>query len=308
MILALDDRQTAPPRVINHDNRDTLLALAIALWDGDYSDPANPVIGHVPASYRGLPSGSGWTFDTSSQTYISDTGTKIRGPAIGQLIDTFATSVEIDLEQASSEMLTEYEAATPANRPAILDDWLNYMLSMLAAEYAAAAAVGAGGSSAMTEEDWTTLEGNAAGAMSGMLGGIAEADVRLEDFAQQIADGEAGTTTAIVSRAGSYGAAAFPLYEAVRRNSHIRVEEESPEPGDGSEKPPSSTPGPIKTFTEERSILDPASSAHCHDSDLPGCVEQAALGWQPIGTLVPVGLRTCGTRDRCSTIYRKGKP
>jgi hypothetical protein len=48
---------------------------------------------------------------------------------------------------------------------------------------------------------------------------------------------------------------------------------------------------------EERSILHPAD--HCQ-----GCIDEAAKGWQPIGTLTPIGQRTCLGNDRCTMEYR----
>lgn len=49
--------------------------------------------------------------------------------------------------------------------------------------------------------------------------------------------------------------------------------------------------------TEERSILHPAD--HCED-----CLNMAELGWQPIGTLIPIGERQCVGNCQCSMDYR----
>lgn len=54
----------------------------------------------------------------------------------------------------------------------------------------------------------------------------------------------------------------------------------------------------LAQFTEERRVL--GNSEHC-----PGCVEQAMLKWQPIGSLLPVGEGTpCRMQCRCSFIFR----
>ena len=54
-------------------------------------------------------------------------------------------------------------------------------------------------------------------------------------------------------------------------------------------------------MTEERNILD-REARHCEG---PGsCPEQSALGWQPIGSLIPIGQRICLTSDRCRMEYR----
>ena len=55
-------------------------------------------------------------------------------------------------------------------------------------------------------------------------------------------------------------------------------------------------------YDEERSILH--GRDHCSTSTRPGCVEEAAKGWQAIGTMTPIGSRTCLSNDRCSVSYR----
>lgn len=49
-------------------------------------------------------------------------------------------------------------------------------------------------------------------------------------------------------------------------------------------------------MTHERNVLHPAD--HCAE-----CVTQTGLGWVPIGTLVPVGARTCLSRCKCTIEY-----
>lgn len=50
-------------------------------------------------------------------------------------------------------------------------------------------------------------------------------------------------------------------------------------------------------YTEERNVLHPAE--HCAE-----CVDMSALGWVPIGTVVPIGSRQCLGNDKCSMKYR----
>jgi len=50
---------------------------------------------------------------------------------------------------------------------------------------------------------------------------------------------------------------------------------------------------------EERSFLEPDAD-HCEE-----CFQEAGKGWQPIGTLVPVGERTCRANDQCEFEYRQ---
>jgi hypothetical protein len=58
-----------------------------------------------------------------------------------------------------------------------------------------------------------------------------------------------------------------------------------------------------KGFVEERRILGAAD--HCNDSaQRQGCLELAAMGWQPIGTLPEIGGATCHQNCRCHFVYR----
>lgn len=50
-------------------------------------------------------------------------------------------------------------------------------------------------------------------------------------------------------------------------------------------------------YTEERNVLHAAE--HCEE-----CLQQSAAGWVPIGTLIPIGARTCLGNDRCTMRYR----
>lgn len=51
----------------------------------------------------------------------------------------------------------------------------------------------------------------------------------------------------------------------------------------------------------EKNILHPAD--HC-----PGCINETAQGWRPIGTLVEIGSRDCLTRCRCSLAFSRELP
>lgn len=55
--------------------------------------------------------------------------------------------------------------------------------------------------------------------------------------------------------------------------------------------------------TQERRVLGDAE--HCEsDDDLLGCVELAAKGWQPIGSLPRIGKTPCRSNCRCHKEYR----
>lgn len=55
--------------------------------------------------------------------------------------------------------------------------------------------------------------------------------------------------------------------------------------------------------TEERRVLGNAD--HCRtDGELEGCLELAAKGWQPIGSLPPIGKSPCRSNCKCTKVYR----
>jgi hypothetical protein len=53
----------------------------------------------------------------------------------------------------------------------------------------------------------------------------------------------------------------------------------------------------LRGMTEQRSERDAADS--CED-----CIEAEALGWQPIGTITPIGERICRAHCRCLFVFR----
>ena len=110
----------------------------------------------------------------------------------------------------------------------------------------------------------------------GYLGSIIRTQYsHLSGFINDIENGRVNTAEGIVSRATMYGDAGWSSYEG----SVGRREEEA-------------------GMSEERSFLDPDAD-HCEE-----CFDQAAEGWSPIGSLVPIGERTCLVRCRCSLEYR----
>lgn len=109
----------------------------------------------------------------------------------------------------------------------------------------------------------------------GWLGQRIKTEYRyLREFANQIEAAEAISPAQIAARLKLYGQASRTTFEAMRaRDDRARG------------------------FNEERSILHPAD--HCSQ-----CVAQAALGWQPIGSLIPIGRRECVSNCRCTMTRR----
>jgi hypothetical protein len=96
----------------------------------------------------------------------------------------------------------------------------------------------------------------------------------LDGFAQDVASGKQMMDGTLAVRASLYALAATGTNrEMERRQARLRGEQ------------------------QERNQLGAAD--HC-----PGCLDQTARGWQPIGSLMPVGSRSCLARCHCSMTYR----
>ena len=124
-----------------------------------------------------------------------------------------------------------------------------------------------GGWEQMTQSDW------------GRVGQRIQIQNRfLDNFANDIATGKQPMDGRFLVRSQMYDEAAISTYDRFERNA-MR----------------------IAGYDEERSTLEPGVK-HC-----PGCLDEAARGWVPIGELVPIGERTCLTRDRCTMHYRNSE-
>lgn len=99
----------------------------------------------------------------------------------------------------------------------------------------------------------------------------------LDNFAAQIHSGAQALNGGLDARAAQYGQQARVVFENMRRRERKRA-----------------------GMTQESNVLHPAE--HC-DS----CREQTARGWVEIGTLVPVGKRTCRGNCKCTISYRAGQ-
>lgn len=146
-----------------------------------------------------------------------------------------------------------------------LAEWQSVMMEQIKLSHTAAAAASRGGWAQMSQSDW-----GAAGRM------IRDQYEYLRNFADEIASGKQALDGRALVRADLYGDAARGTFEQMRR----RYEQQQ------------------NGMQEEIRILGEAD--HC-----PGCLEQAGLGWQPIGTLDPIGAEECITRCHCTFKYRK---
>ena len=97
----------------------------------------------------------------------------------------------------------------------------------------------------------------------------------LNDFADDVAARRVPLDGRFYRRAALYGMAGWGFYMLMRqRRARARA------------------------FNEERSVLDPGAE-HCSQ-----CQDEEAQGWQPIGSLIPVGSRQCRSHCRCRMQYR----
>lgn len=149
-----------------------------------------------------------------------------------------------------------------------LADWQTGMMNQIKITHTASAALSQGGWAQMTQSDW--------GAVGQMI--RAQYDY-LRNFASQIASGEQPLDGRALVRSDMYADAGNGTFAEMGRRSAIT---------DG--------------FDEERRVLEDTINA------CDGCIEQDKLGWQPIGTLDPIGAEECGTRCRCEFEYRKSDP
>jgi hypothetical protein len=146
-----------------------------------------------------------------------------------------------------------------------LASWQSSMMDEIKASHVAASALANGGWSQMDASDW------------GFVGQrIREQYDYLRNFAGQIADGTQALDGRALVRSDLYGDSANTTYEAVKTRLFLS-----------------------EGYEEERTELEPGAD-HCD-----GCLDRAAQGWQPIGTLSEIGDEDCQARDRCTKIYRR---
>lgn len=189
------------------------------------------------------------------------------GRIVSQATVTDALEAQIDKSRQSINTICK----SLANGNISLAKWQLSMRSELKTIHTISGALGKGGWAQMAPADWLAVARSSK-----------EQYRYLQRFANEIADGKqklfnlAGEVNGqFLRRADLYGQAGNNTYNAIRDRQ-----------------------AQVNGNTEERRILDPGAD-HCDC-----CVEQAALGWQPIGTLKPIGACTCLSRCRCEKEYR----
>ncbi|MGH9426030.1 MAG: hypothetical protein ACRD2L_06985 [Terriglobia bacterium] len=154
------------------------------------------------------------------------------------------------------------------NEQISLAEWQAGMMEEIKIAHTAAAASARGGWAQMSQSDW------------GAAGRLIRAQYDyLRNFASEIASGKQLLNGTALFRANLYAQAPRGTFEEMRRR-YERL---------------------MNGMEEERRVLGEAD--HCN-----GCIDQAALGWQPIGTLEPIGSQECVTNCHCKFIFRKRGP
>lgn len=152
-------------------------------------------------------------------------------------------------------------------------EWRAGMAQQIKMLHVAQSALARGGWSQMTQSDW------------GWVGSEIKKQYQfLDRFAADIASGKQPLNGRFLQRAKLYANASRGMFEEMRRR-YMRL---------------------FKGATEERRNLGVAE--HCQTVDkLEGCVELAAKGWQPIGTLPRIGESPCRTNCKCYYLFRNAE-
>ena len=145
-----------------------------------------------------------------------------------------------------------------------LAEWQAGAMGLIKAGHVAAAVVAKGGQAQMTPSDW------------GRVGRVIRDEYAyLRRFASAVERAPPPSDAQIAARARLYGQGVRSTYEAVRAREDK-----------------------LNGYDQERNVLDRAAES-CEM-----CVELSALGWVRLGTLPPIGSRTCLMNCRC-TIERR---
>jgi hypothetical protein len=146
-----------------------------------------------------------------------------------------------------------------------LADWQREMRDVIKNTHLAAMLAQRGGVANVTQSDY---------GRAGQI--IREHYGKLDNFANEIANGKQALDGRALLRANMYQDAGIGTYETFSVLYHANA-----------------------GFDFEQSVLDPTVTNHCND-----CIKQAAMGWQPIGQMIPIGQRQCRTNDRCNHWFR----
>lgn len=269
------DNTTATPTG-EPDKRDRESWLLLALITASDFEAADLFwAAHVqPSRQAMLRLSAGWRWDAARQAFVSRTGQDVGGAALKRQATQLA-------DEAEHDMRAEAQRVAVGELP--IDEWEKRQAEDVKDLYLCCAALSAGGWRNLTPALQTLAEGS-----PGKPPGIAFSIGRLWDFAHGIAsgDGQAGTEAMIARRAALYSAASSGVFENVRRESHRNARDEKGR----------------RLYLYEKNILMPGENCIASDGT-PGCIEETARGWVPLGTLSLPTTRTCAMNCNCSMDY-----
>lgn len=191
--------------------------------------------------------------------------------ARGRFVSRAAVREEIDHALGSARQRMAGISESLRTGAIGLDDWYAEMRRAVKQVHLYSAAAAKGGWAQLTQADF------------GRVGSLVREQYRfLNRFAQQIV----GTGDATGDAGGLPLDGRFlrrvSLYAEAGRATYHKTERAEME---------------VRQMDEERSVLNPAD--HCDE-----CIQEAEKDWVPIGTLIPIGERTCQTGCRCTIEYR----
>lgn len=206
------------------------------------------------------------TWDSEAKIYRDDDGNPVPPERVRSWMEDWAAALVVLFAARAEAARRKADAAGFGS-----NDWLDAMTAWqsetirdLRAAMYASSSVAFGGLKNTDVADWT----------------IADIFVNeqigfFQNFAAGVFAGAIVLNGMFAPRAGMYGSAAFGAYENSVREREKRD----------------------RRFSEERRQL--GAPDHCVD-----CLEQAAIGWQPVGALRRIGDSVCLSRCKCFFIYR----
>lgn len=149
--------------------------------------------------------------------------------------------------------------------------WQIESMSLIKQTHLLGAALEKGGWNQLTQSDF------------GRIGSIVKGEYKyFNNLVSQLESGQQRLDGTLDSRMRLYGQAGRDTYHVFEREDRF-----------------------TQGYDLERRILHGRDS--CKTSKRPGCIDEAAKGWQEIGKMVPIGSCTCLSNCRCSVSYRNSK-
>lgn len=215
-----------------------------------------------------LTSGFGWSELAGRYTDLA-TGRFVKFSDVRDSLESVMDASGENMNNLTNQLIAEQIS---------LEQWQIGMMEEIKTAHTAAAAAANGGWAQMSQADWGA---------TGRL--IRDQYDFLRNFAAEIASGKQRLDGTARVRTDLYADAARGTFEETRR----RYER-------------------LKNGMEEEA-RELGEADHCSSDDDPtgereGCLELAALSWQPIGTLPRIGNSVCITRCHCRFIFRKRGP